>query len=403
MLFVSQSLSLSVFFPLSPFPLVSLSANSKTEISRLSPCSMLHAPCSMLYAPYSTSLSLLPPTFTSLRRAGLSPYPLVSLSANSKTEISRLSPCSMLHAPCLFFTLNFFCTFAFPFRRERSLNGDSFHDNYKTAMRTRSIIAIIFWLLAVKSLTAQIPGGYYNQASGLSGSALKTTLHKVIRNHQVISYNGLWTAFYSSDDKASGKVWDIYSDIPDGTPPYEYDFGADQCSITPGIENSCYNREHSFPQSYFGSSSSDTIYTDLFQLYPTDSYVNTRRNNYPYGTVGTPSWISQNGSRLGPCNAAGYSGTVFEPLDAFKGDLARTYFYIATRYEHEMVGWTILNNYGDVIMDSTAYPCYEDWFLTMLLQWNADDPVSQKEIDRNNAVYALQGNRNPLYRSPRVC
>jgi endonuclease I len=267
-------------------------------------------------------------------------------------------------------------------------------------MRTRSTFAIILWLLAVKSLTAQIPSGYYNQASGLNGAALKTALHHVIRNHQVISYNGLWTAFYSSDDKLSGKVWDIYSDVPDGTPPYEYDFGADQCAITPGVENYCYNREHSFPQSYFGSSSSDTIYTDLFQLYPTDSYVNSRRNNYPYGIVGTPTWISQNGSRLGPCTAAGYSGTVFEPLNAFKGDLARTYFYIATRYQHEMAGWTTLNSYGDAILDSTAYPCFENWFLTMLLQWNAADPVSQKEIDRNNAVYALQGNRNPFIDHP---
>ncbi len=267
-------------------------------------------------------------------------------------------------------------------------------------MRLRSTIAISICLLAVKSLTAQIPGGYYNQANGLSGAALKTTLHGIIRNHHVISYNGLWTAFYSTDDKASGKVWDIYSDIPDGTPPYEYDFGTDQCSITPGIENNCYNREHSFPQSYFGSSSSDTIYTDLFQLYPTDSYVNTRRNNYPYGTVASPTWISQNGSRLGPCSAAGYTGVVFEPLDAFKGDLARTYFYIATRYEHEMEGWTLLNNLGDIILDSTAYPCYEDWFLSMLLQWNTADPVSQKEIDRNNAVYSLQGNRNPFIDHP---
>ncbi len=267
-------------------------------------------------------------------------------------------------------------------------------------MKTSSTVAIMIWLLSINILSAQIPAGYYDQAAGLSGAGLKTALHHIVINHHVISYNGLWTAFYTSDDKATGKVWDMYSDIPDGTPPYEYSFGTNQCSATPGFENSCYNREHSFPQSYFGSSSTDTIYTDLFQLYPTDSYVNTRRNNYPYGTVGSPTWTSQNGSKLGPCSTPGYTGTVFEPLDAFKGDLARTYFYIATRYEHEMQGWTTLSTYGDAILDSTSYPCYEPWFLAMLLQWNAADPVSQKETDRNNNVYALQGNRNPFIDHP---
>ncbi|KAF0194344.1 MAG: endonuclease I [Bacteroidetes bacterium] len=267
-------------------------------------------------------------------------------------------------------------------------------------MKIRSILAILIWILVLTDTSAQIPNGYYNSAAGLSGSQLKTALHRIIRNHQVISYTGLWTAFYTTDDKSSGKVWDVYSDIPDGTPPYEFDFGTNQCSTTPGLEGICYNREHTFPQSYFGSSSSDTIYSDLFHLYPCDSYVNTRRSNYPFGEVNSPTWTSQNGSKLGPCVTTGYGGTVFEPLDGFKGDLARNYFYLATRYEHEMTGWAPLNSYGDIIMNGTPYPCYETWFLDMLLQWHAADPVSQKEIDRNNAVYSLQGNRNPFIDHP---
>jgi endonuclease I len=267
-------------------------------------------------------------------------------------------------------------------------------------MRQRRNFFLLLILLCVNTLSAQIPEGYYDAATGLSDSALKTALHRIIRGHHTISYNGLWTAFYNSDDKPNGKVWDMYSDNPDGTPPYEYEFGADQCSTTPGIENSCYNREHSFPQSYFGSSSSDTVYTDLFQLYPTDSYVNTRRNNYPYGTVANPTWTSMNGSKVGPCSYLGYTGTVFEPLDAFKGDLARTYFYIATRYEHSIPEWTILSVYGNAILDSTSFPCFEPWFLAMLMEWHEADPVSQKETDRNNAVYALQGNRNPYIDHP---
>lgn len=266
-------------------------------------------------------------------------------------------------------------------------------------MKFSKILAIVLWLVTAGIAGAQ-PIGYYNQAAGLSGAELKTALHTIIRNHHVISYTALWTAFYTTDAKPSGKVWDIYSDIPDGTPPYEFDFGTNQCSTTPGFEGSCYNREHTFPQSWFGSSSSDTIYTDLYNLYPTDSYVNTRRNNNPYGEVSSPSWTSLNGSKLGPCSRYGYTGTVFEPLDDFKGDLARNYFYIATRYQTDIAGWAPLSPEGDAVLDGTSYPCFETWFLDMLLDWNEADPVSQKEIDRNNAVYAIQGNRNPFIDHP---
>lgn len=264
---------------------------------------------------------------------------------------------------------------------------------------------IIFFLLLPFTFLAQIPSGYYNSASGLTGASLKTTLHKIIRNHTVKSYNYLWTAFYTTDDKPNGTVWDIYSDIPDGTangnPPYVYYFGTNQCSSTPGYENSCYNREHSFPKSWFNGSEGDTMYSEMFHLYPADSYVNSRRNNYPYGTVSTPTWTSQNGSKLGPCSTTGYTATVFEPRDEYKGDLARTYFYMATRYESQIASWENMDPYGDVVLDGTSFPCFEPWFLNMLLAWHTADPVSQKETDRNNEIYAnYQHNRNPFIDHP---
>ena len=268
-------------------------------------------------------------------------------------------------------------------------------------MKIRSILAIFLWLIFYSLSNAQgIPAGYYNQATGLTGAQLKTALHQIVKHHTVVSYNGLWSAFYTTDDKPTGKVWDFYSDNPDGTPPYEYSFGANQCSTTPGYEGACYNREHTFPASWFGGSTSDTIYSDLFHLIPADSYVNTRRNNFPYGEVIAPSWTSQNGSKLGPCIRSGYSGTVFEPLDSYKGDIARNYFYLATRYESEIASWENLNNMGDVVLNGTSFPCFEPWFLTMLGEWHNTDPVSQKEIDRNNQVYLFQGNRNPFIDHP---
>ena len=114
------------------------------------------------------------------------------------------------------------------------------------------------------------------------------------------------------------------------------------------------------------------------------------RSNYPYGEVSSPTYTSDNGSKLGPCSYSGYTGTVFEPIDEFKGDLARTYFYMATCYEDRISGWS------SAVLDGSSYPCYTTWFLNMLLEWDAQDPVSQREIDRNNAVYSVQGNRNPF-------
>jgi endonuclease I len=181
----------------------------------------------------------------------------------------------------------------------------------------------------------------------------------------------------------------MYSDVPGGTPPYQFTFMTDKCGSY-SQEGDCYNREHSFPQSWFNKAS--PMKSDLFHVYPTDGYVNGKRSSYPYGEVSNPVWTSQNGSKLGPCSASGYSGTVFEPIDAYKGDFARTYFYMAVRYYHEDAGWQ--NNAA--VNGSQMKP----WFLNMLYQWHLQDTVSQKEIDRNNAVYNIQHNRNPFIDRP---
>jgi endonuclease I len=258
------------------------------------------------------------------------------------------------------------------------------------------------WLLSIPFIViSQPPAGYYNNANGLTGNSLQLALHDIIKNHTAISYNALWNAFYFTDDKQPGNVcWDMYSDIPGGTPSYIYILGTDQCATTPGYEGACYNREHSFPKSWFGGEI-DPMYTDLFHLVPADSYVNTRRNNNPYGTVNTPTWTSTNGSKLGPCSYAGYTGTVFEPIDAFKGDLARNYFYMAVRYADIIAGWENNDPDGDAVLDGTQYPAFEPWFIQLLMQWSYNDPVDQKEIDRNNEIYLrYQGNRNPFIDNP---
>lgn len=242
---------------------------------------------------------------------------------------------------------------------------------------------------ASATVFGQPPPGYYDAAYGLSGPSLKAALYGIISPHTVHSYAELWTDFQSTDDRDdNGKVWDIYSDIPGGSAPYLYTFGTDQCG-TYDSEGDCYNREHSVPQSWFNGAF--PMYTDLHHLYPVDGWVNNKRGELPYGEVGSTDWTGQNGTKTGNSNTPGYSGTVCEPIDAYKGDLARTYFYMMTRYMNVVDTWS-----SDMFFGSDLAPWAED----MLLQWDANDPVSQKEIDRNNAVYAIQNNRNPYIDHP---
>lgn len=236
------------------------------------------------------------------------------------------------------------------------------------------LLILPVWCLVAVVAAAQAPSGYYNYAEGLTGTTLQGALHDIIDNHTVKTYDYLWTAFKTTDKKSDGTVWDMYSDIPSGTPDYTYTFVTDQCGNYSG-EGSCYNREHSFPKSWFDDQS--PMVTDLFHLYPTDGYVNGKRSNYPFGEVSSPTWTSSNGSKLGPCSVPGYSDIVFEPIDEYKGDFARTYFYMATRYYDQDSKWTG----SGMVTGSQPKP----WALAMLLAWNKADPVSQKE-DRKSVV-----------------
>ncbi len=249
--------------------------------------------------------------------------------------------------------------------------------------------AFILWI-SVFVAYAQIPEGYYNGTENLNGIQLRAALHDIIDDHYSYNYGQLYDLFDQTDIKPNGKIWDMYSDVPNGTPPYEYDFGNDECGNY-NSEGDCYNKEHSWPKSWFGGKKYP-MYSDLFHIVPTDGYVNNKRANYPFGEVGTANWTSQNGSKVGPSNFPGYSGTVFEPIDAYKGDFARGMFYMSTRYYGEDSGWP-----GSPMVNGADL---KPWAVDLLLKWHKQDPVSQKEIDRCNAIYDLQENRNPFIDHP---
>lgn len=242
---------------------------------------------------------------------------------------------------------------------------------------------------------AQPPAGYYNSATG-TGYVLKTQLYNIIKDHNDRGYSGLYTTYTTSDKdfyyENDGTLLDNYSENPTGPDAYEFTYGINQDDGTGGNnEGERYNREHLIPQSVFNSAT--PMYSDAHFVVPADKHVNAQRGDLPFGKVGNANWTSLNGTKRGNnWNAdysAGYSGIVFEPIDEFKGDIARNLLYFATRYENVVAG------YNYVMFNNTADQVFAQPFLNILLTWNQLDPVSQREIDRNNAVYARQGNRNP--------
>lgn len=242
---------------------------------------------------------------------------------------------------------------------------------------------------------AQIPSGYYSTATG-TGYTLKTQLYNIIKDHTNNGYAGLYTTYQTSDVdnfyENDGTILDMYSENPSGTDPYTYTTGTTQRCGSYSVEGDCYNREHIIPQSVFNEQS--PMVADAHFITPTDGKVNGIRSNYPHGNVSSATYTSQNGSKLGSSAVSGYSGTVFEPINAFKGDIARMYFYFATRYENTVAG------YSFPMFNGSSNQVFTTAFLNMLLAWHAQDPVSAREIARNNAIYARQNNRNPYIDHP---
>ena len=274
------------------------------------------------------------------------------------------------------------------------------------------LTSIFFFALSLfaKSVTpaASLPT-YYKDINGKSGKSLFDAVHVVAKvGYSSLGYSGLWTAYRTTDVRDNGKIWDMYSDC-------SWTVGSDQCG---GYSNECdcYNREHSIPKSWFGGSESGPG-CDIFQVVPTDGYVNNRRSNYAFGEVSSASY-TYDGAKLGSAksisitggntiagNTGTYiscSGTVFEPRDEYKGDFARGYFGTMIKWANgDYSAFTtgdgskiFSSNYSTGAFGLTKYG------VALLMKWHRQDPVSQKEIDRNNGIQQTQGNRNPFIDYP---
>ena len=241
-------------------------------------------------------------------------------------------------------------------------------------------------------------GTYYKNADGESGEALKTALSAIItKGHTKIGYDGLYNAYKKTDSRPDGKVRDWYSNATNFT--HVTDKAGSYSK-----EGDCYNREHCLPQSWYeGGGNADYLKCDIVHVLPTDGYINGRRGNNVLANV-NPNRISgqsKNGySKWGQCGVSGYSGTVFEPNDEIKGDIARIYFYVVTRYESNCTKWASNATANAVFTSSSSYQPFKDWYYKMLVEWAQNDPIDDVEIARNNAVHREQGNRNPFVDYP---
>ncbi len=246
------------------------------------------------------------------------------------------------------------------------------------------ILALAIGIASASVAFAQAPAGYYKSLEGKKDAELKNEIYNLIHNFtRVSSYTDLPKYFQRTDVyPESSRWWDMYSDIPLYAPSFK------------GL-----NREHSFPKSWWGGSTSVGAYVDLNHLYPSEAAANMAKSNYPLGEVDTAEKVKfENGISTVGYPVTGQGGGcpwVFEPDDEYKGDFARTYFYMATCYQDLTWKYTYM-------VSQNLYPTLTGWAAQMLMRWHKKDPVSEKEIDRNNMIYQIQNNRNPFIDRPEL-
>lgn len=222
---------------------------------------------------------------------------------------------------------------------------------------------------------------YASSLKGKKKAELKTAIYNLCQPDYVPSYgsgsNGTWYYFYVTDrNVATNECINRYS-------TNKYYFGSRGSAI------SGMNIEHSFPKSWWGGAKNNA-YKDLYNLYPSESSSNSSKSNYPMGKVTNPKDASA--YELVGTGTAGSNGTInlFEPNDTWKGDFCRSYFYMATIYQN--LTWQ--GTQGKQELQNDDWPTLQEWAYTLYLEWTREDQVLDVEVERNNAVYGIQGNRN---------
>lgn len=238
---------------------------------------------------------------------------------------------------------------------------------------------------AAMSAYAAVPAGYYDSLTGLNGSTLRKAAKSVVRNHSVVNYGtDTWNAFKSTDTRfvdGQNCWWDMYSN--------------DNVLVSSGHPG--MNIEHSVANSWWGGTKNDA-YKDLFHLNPSNSDANSRKSNYPLGEVGSVTWTNEVTTVGRPvAGQGGGNSYVYEPCDEYKGDFARVFMYMFTVYDD--IAWDSAKGW---MFDKNSDDIFKPWAIDLLLKWHRQDPVSDKERNRNEAIYKIQHNRNPFIDSPEL-
>lgn len=227
-----------------------------------------------------------------------------------------------------------------------------------------------------------VPVGKEAYWAGVNLSSTLAIQARLKQGAAVLTYRDLWAVINASWVDLPGRcqngVFDVYSNkcwLP----------VTDQCGSGQSYieEGECYNREHSWPKSWWGGVQ-NAAWNDVFHVFPADGTVNRIRSNFPYDKVDDPVVLTSAGHKRGPCTTAGApSGSCFEPNDAMKGMLARGHFWVTTRYQGEINNWEL-----------------EAWKVPVLLRWNAEHPPEAWEVELNDRLEGWQGNRNPFIDFP---
>ena len=248
------------------------------------------------------------------------------------------------------------------------------------------------------ALMAEIPEGYYDNLKGLSGGDLKTAIYNTIKNPDTPGYgpgaNKTWWAFYETDQLPDGTYLNRYSDLKfevgeRGSRPKK-DIKGTTNSKGDYIE---MNIEHSFPKSWWGGTEG-SIYNDLFNLYPSDNSTNSAKSNLVMDRVASVS-TDDGYTKIG--RGTNVSENVWEPIDTYKGDFSRGYMYMISAWQNYK--WVKV---GLQFLDNNLYPTFKQWAADLYSEWCRLDVPDQIEIDRNEAVYRIQGNRNPYIDFPNL-
>ena len=255
-------------------------------------------------------------------------------------------------------------------------------------MNLKTFYPISLFLIFTLSLSAAIPLGYYSNLEGKTTSELKTAAFLDIKTHTSLKYDDMWIYFPQTDFLPANplEIWDMYSN-----------------NIVLFTAHSSIDKEHCVPNSWWGGPTVDNEYAygDLMNLFPSNNSINRSKSNNPLSEVGATTPAGNNGvSKSGTSITVGYGGSGFEPADEYKGDFARTYFYMATCYQ-DYTTW-LSDNTGQYEITGGVYPSFQPWAIPLLMKWDRQDPVSEKEQIRNETVFRLQNNRNPFVDYPRL-